>query len=216
MTQSDATTGLSSRLRTATQDAHRQAETRPLVRDLLSGRLERGGYVLLLRALREIYASLEGGFDTAQARDLDIARFAAPELRRTPALEADLEFLHGADWRQAVTVAEAAEGYAAHLKDIAERDPVLLVAHAYVRYLGDLSGGRAMGRQVAKHYDLSGEAGVRFYRFPEIDDVDVWKTLYRGALDALSTRGRDDDLVTEAREAFAWNQRIFDDVQALR
>lgn len=42
----------------------------------------------------------------------------------------------------------------------------LLLAHAYTRYLGDLSGGQFIRRTLSKAYDLpsTGE-GVRFYMF---------------------------------------------------
>ncbi len=209
-------TGLAEHLKTATHEAHRHAETRPLVRDLLQGHLEREAYVLLLRGLREIYAALEEGFDRAGTTSPHLTRFAAPELRRTTALESDLAFLYGPHWAEGVEVANAAAAYAMRLRHTGEADPILLVAHAYVRYLGDLSGGRAMGRQVARHYALEGPDGLRFYDFADIPDADAWKHAYRGWLDQLSTEGRDGDLVDEAREAFAWNQRLFDDVHALR
>lgn len=40
-----------------------------------------------------------------------------------------------------------------------------LLAHAYVRYLGDLSGGQFIGARVKKSFDLPGDDGTRFYQF---------------------------------------------------
>lgn len=55
------------------------------------------------------------------------------------------------------------------MKDI-ESKSSLLLSHAYVRYLGDLSGGQYIRRRVAKAYELpdTGE-GVRFYIFKNSD-----------------------------------------------
>jgi len=40
-----------------------------------------------------------------------------------------------------------------------------LLAHAYVRYLGDLSGGQVIGARLRKAYGLPGLDGRRFYNF---------------------------------------------------
>lgn len=40
-----------------------------------------------------------------------------------------------------------------------------LLAHAYVRYLGDLSGGQIIGNRLRKAYGLEGLDGRRFYYF---------------------------------------------------
>lgn len=46
-------------------------------------------------------------------------------------------------------------------------DPSRLLAHAYVRYLGDMSGGQSIRRGIAKAYglDLDGGDGTLFYEF---------------------------------------------------
>lgn len=55
--------------------------------------------------------------------------------------------------------------------DTATPGPAGLLAHAYVRYLGDLSGGQFLRRRIAKAYGLDeeGEAGVEFYDFGSLD-----------------------------------------------
>lgn len=41
----------------------------------------------------------------------------------------------------------------------------LLLAHAYVRYLGDLSGGQIIGGRIRRAYNLKGNDGTAFYDF---------------------------------------------------
>ena len=65
--------------------------------------------------------------------------------------------------------------YPAPLSDYVKRieelsnssDPSALLAHSYVRYLGDLSGGQTIRHTLAKAYDLD-EAAGSFYRFKEL------------------------------------------------
>ena len=47
-----------------------------------------------------------------------------------------------------------------------------LLAHAYVRYVGDLSGGQIMARSIRRAYRLQGMDGLRFYHFDMQDKVD--------------------------------------------
>lgn len=49
-------------------------------------------------------------------------------------------------------------------------DPSALLAHSYVRYLGDLSGGQFIRRVVVKAYGLDDatSSGVEFYEFKEL------------------------------------------------
>jgi hypothetical protein len=41
----------------------------------------------------------------------------------------------------------------------------LLLAHAYVRYLGDLSGGQIIGGRIKRAYGLKDKEGIAFYDF---------------------------------------------------
>ena len=58
--------------------------------------------------------------------------------------------------------------YTARLRKLGESEPAALLAHAYVRYLGDLSGGQFIRRRIAKAYGLSDGAGTAFYEFKQL------------------------------------------------
>ncbi len=86
------------------------------------------------------------------------------------------------------------------------------MAHHYTRYLGDLSGGQAIGRILERSFELDGQ-GLEFYEFPVRPKP--YKDAYRDRLDGL---GLDDDeidrVVDEVKLAFALNQRVFDELAA--
>lgn len=206
---------LSARFREATAEDHRRAERRPFVQDLLRGRLGLEEYVWLLRDLVEVYEGLERGLE-AGSEGLLPPPLASPALKRAPALEADLRHLHGRNWRRSVDPSPAALAYGAHLRGLARTFPRGLAAHAYVRYLGDLSGGRLVGRQVQKAFGLDPDRGLAFYAFPAIEDVDAFKARFRAALDRMDLQGDGDALVEEARHAFDRNGAIFDELQRRR
>jgi heme oxygenase len=61
--------------------------------------------------------------------------------------------------------------YTTRLQELSSlSDPSRLLAHAYVRYLGDMSGGQFIRRRIAKAYNLDPERGdgIRFYDFNKL------------------------------------------------
>jgi heme oxygenase len=214
---STASNGLAARLKDATRDLHRQAERSGVMAELVQGRISREMYCLLLRNLQPIYAALEAGLDVHHHADPNVQRLWRPELRRLPALEQDLGYLHaGADWRGDLPVLGAAAEYAERLERLVRTDPVLLIPHAYLRYLGDLHGGQILERIVRRCFGLQGELGTGFYTFGGGDRqlLERLKRDFRTGLDTLAlSPEQEDGVVEEACEGFGLHERLFDELQ---
>ncbi len=173
---------------------------------LLAGRVDDAGYAAYLRRLRTVYASIET-VGRAHAADPCVSEVLDPSLERLNALDADLAF-----WSPdlATTVdSPATDSYALRVRASTEWGG-LFVAHHYTRYLGDLSGGQAIGRILSREFDLPGNgAGVAFYAFPQIPKPKPYKEAYRARLDALRLdaegKGR---IVDEVKQAFRLNQAL--------
>ena len=202
---------LSSRLKEATRELHRLAENSGGMGALLRGRVERAPYCLLLRNLHALYAALEDALDRHAALP-QVAPVRMPVLYRTAALAADLRTLHGPCWDE-LTVAAAMQSYVARLAEVARTRPPLLAAHAYVRYMGDLSGGRILRDVIARTLALQDGAGIAFYTFADAGDGRELKERFREGMDALPV---DDALaqaiVAEARAAFARHVELFEEL----
>jgi heme oxygenase len=205
---------LSAQLRTQTWPAHRRVESTPFVRTMLRGGLSLPAYCLLLASLHPIYAALEAGLQRHAGRP-EVAMIDAAPLRREAALADDLAHLHGVDWRDALAAQPQALAYAAHLRGLAERAPALLVAHAYVRYLGDLSGGQTLRRIVAGSLGLPGDRGMRFYDFGLPAQAAALAGGLRQSLDRIEAdEATCHAIVAEAEEAFARHERLFGELEA--
>ncbi len=210
MSDTTVPAGLAERLRDATGAAHSAAERTAFVKHLFKGTLPRDGYVGLIRALHPVYVALEAAMG-AHKDDAVVGMVYDPALNRAASLEQDLEFFAGKDWRS-IPVVKAASDYADHITTLETSMPRGLVAHAYVRYLGDLSGGQMMGRSVAKTYE-AGEAGTNFYSFKGVSDVNARKNSYRAALTALPLTPKEQDgVVQEAIAGFDFAKRMFEDL----
>lgn len=69
--------------------------------------------------------------------------------------------------------------YTTRLRELSSlSDPSRLLAHAYVRYLGDMSGGQFIQRRIAKAYnlDLDKGDGIRFYNFNKLGGTECANT----------------------------------------
>lgn len=138
------------------------------------------------------------------------------ELGRLHSLEEDMEFYFGSDWKE-VPMSDATRAYVNRIREVSEKDPALLIAHHYTRYLGDLSGGQILRKMAIKAMDLpsTGE-GVKFYVFENIPDAKKFKNMYRSKLDALCIdKAKSDEIVKEANYVFLLNIYLFQEIDAL-
>lgn len=202
---------IATRLRDATSALHTEVERAGVMRQLLRGQLELIGYCRLLRNLHAVYAALEAGL-LQHASERGLAVLRCEPLFRSDALAKDLNFLHGADWTDAIPLTLAATQYAEHLHALAARAPPLLGAHAYVRYLGDLSGGQMLTRVVARSLGLQSEQGLHFYDFGNAEAVVKLANQFRLGLDSMAdNEANAQALVDEACAAFARHKTLFED-----
>jgi heme oxygenase (biliverdin-producing, ferredoxin) len=187
---------------------HLAAEQTPFMSELVGGRVTAAGYAEYLLRLRSVYAALE---DAIRARSDDhmVAAVYDPALERLPAIDADLEH-----WLPGATPdvdSPAATAYRDRLAGLTWGGS--LVAHHYTRYLGDLSGGRAVGKIVDRTFGLGG-AGLAFYEFPVRPKP--YKDAYRDRLDALHPDPDEiDRIVDEVRIAFGLNHALLDELSGL-
>ena len=206
-----STGSLTSRLKDATRELHQVAERAGGMSALLRGRVDRAQYCLLLRNLHALYAALEAALDRHAAMP-QVAPLRVPVLYRTAALAADLRDLHGAGWNE-LPVAAAMQSYVARLEQIARAQPPLLAAHAYVRYMGDLSGGQILRDIVGRALGLPDGAGIAFYTFAGGADGRKLKDRFREGLDALPVdEAVARAIVAEARDAFARHVALFEEL----
>ncbi|OEJ96496.1 biliverdin-producing heme oxygenase [Streptomyces thermolilacinus] len=210
MDASATATPFSTLIRTASHEAHTEAETSTFMSDLLGGRLGVEAFARYTEQLWFVYRALEEAAD-GLADDPVAGPFIRPELYRTAELERDLAHLMGADWRSRVAPLPSTAAYAARVEECARTWPAGYVAHHYTRYLGDLSGGQVIRDRAERQWGFARKGdGVRFYVFDTIDNPAAFKRRYRALLDAVNA----DDLerqriVDECKRAFAFNTAVF-------
>jgi heme oxygenase len=205
LSAAEALRPLSVAMKEGSSHEHSAAEQSPFVSELLAGRVNEQGYTDYLLRLRMVYAELE---DAVRARRADPIVFAVydPALERLAAIDQDLD--HWAPGASHDVESAAAQAYRGRIADASWAGA--LVAHHYTRYLGDLSGGQAIGRILDRTFKLGG-AGLAFYDFPMRPKP--YKDSYRDRIDSLDLDAAGiDRAVDEVKVAFGLNQAVFDEL----
>ena len=203
-------------LRERTWSGHGESEGAGFMHDLMTGKGTREDYIALVAQHYFVYEALEAAAATF-AGDTAAQPFISAQLTRLPALEVDLEFLLGADWKQQITPLPTTDRYVARIREIeAERWSGGFVAHHYTRYLGDLSGGQAIGRLMKRHFGFETN-GILFYLFDHIADPKAFKETYRDQLDAATWDAVERErVIDEVLFAYRLNTELFEDLSAAK
>ncbi len=208
---------LARRLREGTRQSHTAAENTAFMKCFLKGIVEREPFRKLLANLYLVYDALESELRRHQQHPA-IGSMYFPELNRTANLERDLAFYYGDQWRAQIVPLPAGQVYVNRIHEIANTDPILLIAHSYTRYMGDLSGGQALRNIIRSALNLPPDQGTALHEFEQIPTIEAkraFKEMYRDTLNALPI----DDatiqrIVDEANYAFALNRDVVHELEA--
>ena len=215
---------LAALIRAGTHEIHETISNSPAVATLLSGQLSRDDYIRYLMMLWHIYQSvtlfpsfrtgcstlsstLEDALDKHATHPVLEPTYNPPLLRRAPALADDISHLlqvplatwqsHPAHLRLQSTLPAPLVAYLVRIRTLTDSaDPAPLLAHSYVRYVGDLSGGQIIRRMASKAYGLdeTDRIGLKFYEFRElmgsgIADQGEMKRIKEWFKDGMDTAG---------------------------
>jgi len=190
--------------------AHRQAEGMAFSRALLAGQVEPLQLVALLRALAPGYGLIEQE-GPALAAALGAQAFPWSDLARSPALERDAAQFAAIE---ASPPSAAAAVWLDQLRSLARQAPHRFLAHVYVRYGGDLSGGQQLAEQANAILASRGLPPVSFWAFER--PVRELKDGLHAAFEQLDlSEAEEAELLEEAEIAFRATQRLLAELAEL-
>nr|XP_006138024.1 heme oxygenase 1 [Pelodiscus sinensis] len=208
---------LSEALKEATKEVHEQAESTEFMKNFQKGQVSLREFKMVMASLYYIYSALEEEIEHNKDHPAFTAVYFPSELHRNAALQQDLEYFYGPSWREEISCPEATQKYVDRLHYVGQHEPELLVAHAYTRYLGDLSGGQVLKKIAQKvlHLPSTGE-GLEFFTFEGVSSATKFKQLYRSRMNSIemdpTMKKR---VLEEAKRAFLLNIQVFEELQKL-
>ena len=183
--------------------AHHHAEGLAFSRRLLAGEATPLQLAALLHNLAPAYGVLE---QTAPnlARSLGADQLPWPQLRRSEALRRDLDQLAVLpDPPDAI----AARDWLERLQQLASQHHQRLLAHVYVRYGGDLSGGQQLAAQARVIVARHGLPPLAFWSFAApVEELKL--ALHQGFEQLQLNEAEEREFLDEAEFAFLLTQRL--------
>jgi len=193
------TSNLATQLREGTSKSHTMAENVNFIKSFLGGVIDKSSYVEMLSKLYFVYEAIEKAMEENKEHEY-IKPIYFPELNRTQSLKEDLDFHYGERWLESTKISPATLDYVNRINQISKEKPELLVAHAYTRYLGDLSGGQMLAPKVP--------GSGKMYKFEAMGhSVEEMKELIR-------RRVSEDDHI-EANIAFGYRTKMYEQLNDL-
>eukprot|EP00501_MAST-03F_sp_TOSAG23-6_P002652 GSMAST32.ASY1.ANO1.2796.1 assembled CDS len=219
-TKNAMNSSFSKQIKEGTRASHTAAENVNFVKKFIRGNIEEKLYKQLIADLYFVYTVLETRLNDMK-NDKMISKVHFPtELNRKVSLEKDMAFWFGSNdkWKK----------YCNRIKKCNASE---LIAHAYTRYMGDLSGGRVLMRRAKKSLHLKDiryfftihKNGLSFYVFENIKTGErAFKDKYRQALDSLDLSNETaKTIIAEANTyffiifAFLLNMRLFTELDIM-
>lgn len=211
LTESARGAGLALALDDGTRKSHSVAENTAFVTGFFRGIATKKSFGQLVASLYHVYAAMEQAFD--ESEDPSVKALDYGELRRVAALEQDMEYYFGENWRS-VPPSPATNKYVARVHEVARDAPYLLVAHMYTRYLGDLFGGQMMGGMARRSLQLDAGKGTSFYEFDDIPQTKDFIEAWYGRLNELElSDAQKQEIVDEGNLVFALNIEVFEELE---
>jgi heme oxygenase len=192
-------------LKSKTWSLHVEAEKTGVVADIIRQQIIMRDYLNFVYNLERVYRTLEsemvwlGRFEPLQ-------EFFTSKLFRHGRLRRDYENLLSRQTLVALgPLYPVTVEYCSHISRAQNFKPTAMLAHIYVRYLGDLNGGQVLRRLLKSSLRLSDDC-LSFYDFPSINNIHQFTSEFRNALDAIVlTESERDEVHRAAMDAFRFN-----------
>lgn len=127
-----------STLKELTAEVHAEAENQPFIKSIFAGNVDKSKYTSYVYQLMNLYAILESYGDD------HFIFYGMEDLKRAKAAELDwTELVGDSKWQHTLNASTVKYmNYITSIKD----DPKKLLAHIYVRHMGDLFGGQMLAK----------------------------------------------------------------------
>ena len=204
---------LRDQLKTGTREVHAVAD-KLFIRNFAEDTMDRATYRHFLSQLYFLYVAMEEELrGNAEHAIVGPVHFPA-ELERKTAIEQDLAFYYGPAWRSAISCLPSMTKYVERVRKVGRDQPELLIAHSYVRYLGDVSGGQILKRIIGRLLSLPADGtGIAFFEFGHMESIPKFKDFYNARMNSLEiTDETMESLVEEAKTSFQMTVDVFQDV----
>jgi len=198
-------------LRTSSRSIHRTSDSLVNTRVLVLF-TNKKLYAQALSRFWHIFNTLEEELKAnLEETELSGVKHILPKLFRAKAIETDLQYYLGDDWRSQVPPSPAVQEYCVYLKALAKRKPLLLLGHSYAQHMAIASGGQIIARMARQLMSLPESSGTAVYTYPEGMTHNSLKHEFKTALDNMGRKMPAElveEIAQEHIQAFKHNNHV--------
>lgn len=202
----------SGQLKQAGKEDHDKVEQAAVIRAIFDGSISEKEYMDYLACLYEVYSQLEKEL-CLQESNPQVAPLIIPDIFRASTIKADLKAFGDEGHKPN----QQAREYRAHLQFLGQYRPHLLIAHAYLRYLGDLFGGQMIARKLKERFDdkLNFHDFTALCQAQKIKNPTVFAIKFREILDALPLdEEQKNEILEEVAAGYRRHEMMFKQLRA--
>jgi heme oxygenase len=199
-------------IREKTSLLHSASEHSGYIKRIVDGNASAEGYAEYLFNLQSMYRAIEDTLEN-NINNPVVKNFVTKELYRSELILKDLEFLLG-DKLPAMELLASTKACISRILEISEREPDLIIAYAYTRFLADLFGGRTFPALLSKNYNI-GPEGLNYYKYDNLEDIKEYVMSYHNKLASLDFSDEmRTEFVNEISNAYIYNLAISNELEA--
>lgn len=197
-------------IRDKTNTLHKATENSGFTQRLLNKKATVEGYTEYIYNLSFVYEAIENNLN--KYNDVDAVKpFVTPEIYRSESIRRDVKAL--ADNKE-LKVLPSTLAYVDRINTITEKNPKLIIAHAYTRFLADLFGGRIFYSILKEHYNVNDDA-LNYYVYANLPDMKAYVMNYHNMLNSLELKEDEKDaFVLEICNSYIYNMGISNELDS--
>ncbi|MGG7058590.1 heme oxygenase (biliverdin-producing) [Clostridium nigeriense] len=189
---------------------HKAAENSGFNQRLLNKNASVESYTEYIYNLCYVYEAIENNLNKYKNIE-DVKPFVTPEIYRSELIKKDVNALSN---NNKIEVLSSTLAYVDRINSISEKNPKLLIAHAYTRFLADLFGGRIFYSLLKDHYQIGDEA-LNYYVYEDLKDIKAYVMNYHSMLNNLSFNETEkEEFVLEVCNSYIYNIGISNELNS--
>lgn len=189
---------------------HKAAENTGFTRRLLDKNATVESYAEYIYNLYYVYKVIENNLDNL--KDIEtITPFVTTELYRSELIKEDLKNILSIN---SFTPLSSTRAYVNRINNVCEKNPKLIIAHAYTRFLADLFGGRMFYSLLKDHYNINNNC-LNYYSYKNLGDMKSYIMNYHNMLNTLTlTEDEKDEFIIEICNSYIYNIAISNELDS--
>lgn len=197
-------------VRNKSNTLHKATENTGFTKRLLNKEATVESYAEYIYNLYYVYKAIENNLD--ELKDVEVVTpFVTTELYRSELIKEDLKNISSNKLFEPLSSTIA---YVDRINYACEKNPKLIIAHAYTRFLADLFGGRIFYTLLKDHYNINNDS-LNYYSYKDFEDIKAYVMNYHNMLNTLNlTDEEKEEFIIEICNSYIYNMAISNELDA--